>query len=58
MFSASLTIDGKVKMYEGYVPDFFPAEHYGDYIMMDIDADTGQILNWKKPTQKDLAIFE
>jgi hypothetical protein len=37
-----------------YVPDYFPEEHYGDYIEFDIDVKTGQILNWKAPTQKQL----
>lgn len=39
---------------DGYVPDFMPGEHYGDYIELLIDVETGQILNWKKPTQKVL----
>ena len=39
---------------DGYVPNFMPNEHYGDYIELDIDIETGQILNWKKPTQKEL----
>lgn len=30
----------------GYVPDFFPDDHYGDYIHLHIDPATGQILNW------------
>ncbi len=37
-----------------YVPDFFPDEHYGDYIMLDIDMSTGKIVNWKKPTQAQI----
>jgi hypothetical protein len=37
----------------GYVPDFFPGKHYGDYVRLDIDVDTGKILNWK-PTQKEV----
>jgi hypothetical protein len=37
-----------------YVPDYFPEEHFGDYIEFDIDVKTGQILNWKAPTQKQL----
>jgi len=37
-----------------YVPDYFPEDHYGDYLELDIDVATGQILNWKKPTQKQL----
>lgn len=35
---------------DGYVPGFMPGEHYGDYVILDIDIDTGAILNWKKPT--------
>lgn len=35
---------------DGYVPEFMPGEHYGDYVILDIDIDTGQITNWKKPT--------
>ena len=37
---------------DGYVPDFFPEEHYGDYVQLDIDLATGKILNWKKPAAK------
>jgi hypothetical protein len=40
--------------YEGYVPEFMPGAHYGDYLILDIDLDTGQILNWKTPTACDL----
>jgi hypothetical protein len=29
-----------------------PGEHYGDYIILDIDIDTGVIKNWKKPTKE------
>lgn len=46
------------KRYEGYVPSFFPGQHYGDYVSLEIDLKTGTILNWKPPTQKDLEIFE
>lgn len=35
---------------EDYVPGFFPGDHYGDYLILDIDIETGQIRNWKKPT--------
>ena len=28
----------KLVDYMGYVPDFFPGEHYGDYIMLKITA--------------------
>jgi hypothetical protein len=47
--------DGKeVRTHDGYVPDFFPGNHYGDYIDFDIDIDTGQILNWKRPTEAEI----
>jgi hypothetical protein len=35
---------------DGYVPDFMPGEHYGDYVILDIDLDTGVVKNWKAPT--------
>jgi hypothetical protein len=48
MYSHTLTKkNGDTVEYDGYVPSFFPGEHYGDYIMLDIDPYTGQILNWK-----------
>lgn len=42
-----------VAEYDGYVPLWFPnpnEEHYGDYVHLEIDIATGQILNWKRPT--------
>jgi len=39
---------------DDYVPDFFPDKHYGDFVMLHIDIETGQILNWKKPTETEL----
>lgn len=33
--------------YSGYVPSFMPGEHFGDYIMIDIDPYTGKIVDWK-----------
>lgn len=39
---------------EDYVPDFFPDDHYGDYLILDIDLSTGQITNWNKPTESQL----
>jgi hypothetical protein len=38
------------EQYDGYVPDFMPGEHYGDYIILDIDLDTGVVTNWTVPT--------
>jgi hypothetical protein len=37
-----------------YVPDFFPGQHYGDYVILDIDIDTGMITNWKVPTAEQI----
>ena len=55
MFSASLHEDGKqIGEYNGYVPDFMPGEHYGDYVELTIDVTTGQILNWKRPSMEQL----
>ena len=54
MFNAQLIEDGKqTGAFDGYVPKWFPnpdAEHYGDYVELEIDMATGQILNWKTPT--------
>lgn len=44
----------EVSEYEGYVPDFFPGNHYGDYLILNIDLETGQIKNWNKPTAEQL----
>jgi len=32
--------------HDGYVPEFMPGEHYGDYVELKIDIATGMILNW------------
>lgn len=45
------------KNYVGYVPDWLPnsnVKHYGDYVELKIDITTGQIINWKQPTQAQL----
>lgn len=44
----NLLVDG----YDGYVPAFMPDDHYGDYVILDIDVKTGQILNWRKDAVK------
>ena len=47
--------DGQsIHEHDGYVPHFMPGDHYGDYIILDIDLDSGQILNWKKPTASSI----
>lgn len=55
LFSASLN-DGRT--YDGYVPEFMPGQHYGDYVELEIELATGKILNWKAPTAKQLEIFK
>jgi hypothetical protein len=51
-------VDGEeVKEYEGYVPGFMPDDHYGDYLILDIDIDNGQITNWNTPTAKQIEEF-
>jgi hypothetical protein len=44
----------QVGCFEGYVPDFFPGEHFGDYLMLNINLETGLITNWKAPTAEQL----
>ena len=44
----------EIKEHDGYVPSFMPGEHYGDYIILDIDLDTGKILNWKAPDAEEI----
>ena len=38
--------DGTEVEGSGYVPEFFPGQHWGDYIELDIDPATGIITNW------------
>jgi hypothetical protein len=48
-FSATLKDEaGKTirEQEDGYVPDFMPGEHHGDYVILDIDVTTGQVTNW------------
>lgn len=53
-----LDSDGvELKDYEGYVPGFMPGQHYGDYLILDIDIDTGLITNWKQPSPEDIEEF-
>lgn len=42
---------------DGYVPGFMPGDHYGDYVILNIDIDTGQITNWKTPTAEQIQKF-
>jgi hypothetical protein len=62
LFTAQLTENGvTIGEYDGYVPAWLPnpsVEHYGDYVDMEIDIDTGKIVNWKKPTRANLDDFK
>ena len=56
-FCASITDQDNEEIFnqeDGYVWDFMPEDHYGDYLILNIDIDTGQITNWQKPTQQEL----
>jgi hypothetical protein len=39
--------DNVIAEHDGYVPEFMPGEHYGDYVELKIDIATGKLLNWK-----------
>lgn len=56
-FTAAL-VDSKGKEIcsqgDDYVPGFMPGEHYGDYVILNIDIETGQVTNWVKPCAEDL----
>lgn len=47
----------ELKDYDGYVPDFMPGQHYGDYVILDIDIDTGHVTNWKVPSAEQIQEF-
>ena len=51
-FSASIVDQDGQEIWEqedGYVPGFMPGPHYGDYLILDIDLDSGQVTNWRTP---------
>ena len=58
MFGATFYDDKgqEILEYDGYVPSFFPEQHYGDYVQFEIDVTTGKIVNWKA-TQKQIDEF-
>jgi hypothetical protein len=50
--------DGEtLKEYEGYVPSFMPGQHHGDYVILDIDVDTGMVTNWVTPQPEEMQDF-
>jgi len=56
-FTASIKDQDGETLFEqedGYVWDIMPGDHYGDYLILDIDIDTGRINNWQKPDAADV----
>lgn len=56
-FTASLNDqDGAVICIQedGYVPGFMPGDHFGDYVILNIDIETGMVTNWGKINEKKL----
>lgn len=56
-FTASILDQNGETIYEqddGYVWTFMPGEHFGDYLILNIDIDTGTITNWKKPSAEEI----
>ncbi|NCC53531.1 MAG: hypothetical protein EOM20_20290 [Spartobacteria bacterium] len=39
---------------DGYVWSIMPGEHYGDYLILEIDIDTGLVKNWVKPSARQV----
>lgn len=51
-FTASILDQNGNLIYEqddGYVWDIMPGDHGGDYLILEIDIETGQINNWEPP---------
>lgn len=46
--------NGKETESDGYVPQGIGIDEYGDYVVLDIDMETGQIQNWKPVTDKQV----
>ena len=54
-FGCSIKEDGEaVGRYEGYPPAFLGDPHR-DGINLEINIETGQILNWKKPSEEEIS---
>lgn len=49
------TAGEELRRNNGYVPEFMPGDHCGDYVELEIDVDTGRILNWAEGGKADLA---
>jgi len=38
----------------GELPDFVPGSFFGDYLVLRMNIDTGQVMNWEVPMPKQL----
>jgi hypothetical protein len=59
-FCANLLSDKGEVVHEqddGYVPDFMPGQHYGDYVILDIDLASGQVVNWTPPSAEEIEVW-
>ena len=45
---------GNVTESDGYVPKHIGIDEWGDYVDLEIDMKTGQILNWKPVTDEQV----
>jgi hypothetical protein len=54
VYDFSSASKGSLFEHAGYVPDFFPGAHYGDYIKLKIDLESGQIKDWKAVTAEEI----
>jgi hypothetical protein len=50
--------DGNKSESDGYVPKNIGIDSYGDYVDLDIDMETGQILNWKPVTDAQVKLAQ
>ena len=46
--------NGKETESDGYVPTGIGIDEWGDYVVLDIDMETGQIQNWKPVRDKQV----
>ena len=50
--------NGKKTESDGYVPSNIGIDEYGDYVVIDIDMQTGQIQNWKPVSDEQVKLAQ
>lgn len=55
--SDQFVLNAGTKVYAGYVPDCVPRVN-SDILRLEIDNDTGTILNWEKISDEDLQALQ